>query len=148
MAKALIQLSNFRPVSTQIKSLQIVSTDTNGFSDLFYFGGSSIVDLYIPGSNSGTAWVAADLAVYVCLANGTQGNTSDYAPLYKDDGTQYIIKVPSVPATGLFIQVNPYDFVGIDAIQFQSVNTAAPGTPVVQTNSPSVTIITIGNGTF
>lgn len=149
MPKNFVQLPNFRPVSTLPTALNFISTDANGFSDLFYLGGSSIVAIFIPGSTSGAAWITANLAVYVSLANGTQSLAASYAPLFQPDGTQYIINIPaSIPATGLFVQVDPYDFVGLDAVQFQSVNTGDAATPVVQTHSPNMTLITIGNGTF
>ena len=148
MAKQYLSLISHPAVTTQLINPNFASSDTNGFSDLVYMGGSSLVGLFIPGSNSGAAWTPANLAVYIAVP-GTQTNAANYAPLYREDGSQYVIPVPtSIPQTGVAIQINPYDFVGLDGIQFQSVNSASSSTPVVQTNSPTVILITIGNGTF
>lgn len=149
MAKNYNSLISHEATTVQPISVSIVSSDSSAFSDLMYIGGSSMVALFIPGSNSGAAWVTANIAVYSALPNGPQILAANYAPLYKSAGTQYIITLPaSIPATGIMIQVDPYDFVGLDGIQFQSVNQSSASTPVVQTNSPSVTAITIANGSF
>lgn len=148
MAKNYISVTSHYAVSTGSLSVAIAAADANGFSDLMYIGGSSITALFIPGSNSGAAWTAANIVVYAALP-GSQTNAANYAPVYKAAGTLYVIDVPtSVPAEGLIIQVDPYDFVGFDCVQFQSVSTGSSSTPVVQTNSPSITAFVIGNGTF
>lgn len=156
VAKNYLSLVSHPAVNVQYMYPQIVAADTNGFSDLLYLGGSSIVALWIPGSASVLpggatqgAWVTANLVVYAAPTDGTQIHASQYGPLYKSNGSLYVIDVPSsVPSTGLMIQVDPYDFIGVDAIQLQSVNTSNSATPVVQTNSPVISVVTIGNGTF
>lgn len=149
MSKNYLSLISHQPVTTQPLNTPIISSDANGFSDLVYIGGSSLVGMFIPGSNSGAAWTTANIAIYAALPNGSQTNEANYGPLYREDGSQYVLTIPStIPATGLIIQVNPYDFVGIDSIQLQSVNQASSSTAVAQTNSPVITLITIGNGTF
>ncbi len=149
MPKSYLSLISHPASTVQIINPVFVAADTNGFSDLVYMGGSSLVGLAIPGSASGAAWTAANIAVYAALADGSQTNSAAYAPLYREDGSQYVITVPgTIPSTGVIIQLNPYDFVGLDGLQFQSVNSASSSTPVVQTNSPTLRLLTIGNGSF
>lgn len=149
MAKNFLPVASHYATTTSTMSVPIVSTDANAFSDLLYIGGSSIVAIFVPGSASGAAWTPANIRVYGTPANGLQVSAANYAPVYNTDGTPYVIQVPaSIPATGLIVTVNLYDFVGLDCVQFQSVSSGAPGTPVVQTNSPSLVPILIGNGTF
>lgn len=149
VAKNYLAVPSHYAVTTDTVSVPIVSSDANAFSDLLYIGGSSIVAVFVPGSNSGAAWVPANILVYGAPPNGLQVSAANYAPVYKTDGTPYVIEVPAtIPATGIIVNVNLYDFVGLDCVQFQSVTPGSPATPVVQTNSPSLVPILIGNGTF
>lgn len=148
MAKNFLAVPSHYAVTTSTMAVPIAAADANAFSDLLYIGGASIVALFVPGSNSGAAWTTANLVVYGTPANGMQVNAANYAPLYRDNGSLYVINVPVVPATGLIVQIDPYDFVGLDCIQFQSVSTGSSSTPVVQTNSPSLLPIFICNGSF
>lgn len=128
----------------QTAAVAFDSADATGKSELWQIAGNSIVGLFFPPT---PAWVTADIWVWAYyLGTGGQVTDTNYKPLYHPDGTAYIIKVPVT--TGCMVQVNPYDFVGVDCIQFQSTVVGTPGTAVVQTNSPIIRMLTIGNGSF
>lgn len=143
MPKKYNELPSHYAVTGQQALLKFDSADATGKSELWQIAGDSLVAIWVPPT---PAWIAADIWVYAYYMNGGQGTDTNYRPLYHPDGTAYIIKVPVT--SGCMIQVNPYDFIGIDAIQFQSVIVGTPGTPVTQTNSPILTLMTIGNGSF
>lgn len=130
-------------ITTQFLVANFYAGDATGMSDMWNIAGSSLVDIFMPST-----WVAANLWVYACLPSigAGIGSIANYVPLYREDGSPYIIIIPVT--TGCVVQVNPYDFVGLDAVAFQSVSTGSSSTPVTQTAGPAITLVSIGNGSF